>query len=116
MNSAMGHTTEGGRNTVWDHTRVYSNTRSDERIKEHFDQPDTLITVKKGGYTKQPMSQYQIRRDNRWEQCRNKTELTLWYNKCRTSKKFIIESIKDGDIINGLDSFSGYDLMFKRIE
>jgi len=116
MNSAIGHTTEGGRTTVRDCTRLYSNTRSDVRIKEYYNQQNVLKDLEIGQYTKHPMSQYQIRRDYRWEQCINKTELTLWYNKCRTSKKFIIESIKEGDTIDGLDGFSGYDLMFKRIE
>ena len=112
----MGYTTERGRNTERVRNRVYSNTRSDEIIKEHYIQQKVLKDLKIGEYTKQPMSQYQIRRDNRWEQCRNKTELTLWYNKRRTSKKFIIEFIKEGDQIDGLYKFSGYDLMFKRVE
>ena len=69
-----------------------------------------------GEYTKHPMGEWQMQEDNRWEQYRNNTELTLWYNDCITYKKFIIESIKEGDQIDGLYKFSGYDLMFKRVE
>ena len=111
MNSAMGHT------TVRDHTKVFSDTRSDGCIKEYYNQQKGLNDLEIGQYTKHPMGQWQMQEDNRWEQCRNKTELTLWYNKRRTCKKFIIDSIKEGDTIDGLDDgFSGYDLMFKRIE
>jgi hypothetical protein len=99
-----------------EHNIVHSSTRSDKRIKEHFDAPDTLYTVKKGGYTKHTMGEWQIIEYNRWDQYRNKTKLTLLYNKRGTSKKFIIESIEKGEKIDGLHKFSGYDLMFKRIE